>query len=178
MSRTNDRISYEQRGQAILPLSDASFVDGVLHVGEHVCCIAGTLVNDEDYVLKLPSASELEGRMCSFMIQCEAAATLTIKSDGQTVLEADALNPLYVVLWCDGRTGHVIFDRNKNAEIEARIPVPVGGTTGQVLAKASADDGDLGWETPALEIPAGGTIGQVLAKKSATDYDLEWITLP
>ena len=176
MSKANDRISYEQQGQGFLPLSDASFVDGVLRVGEHVCCVVGNLVEDVDYVLKLASASEAEGRLCSIMVTAEDAATLTITSDGQTIFTVDASTSVFAVVWCDGRTWHPVYDRNVMAELNASIPVPAGGTTGQHLAKVAADDGDLEWATPVVEIPAGGTTGQVLAKKSETDFDLEWIT--
>ena len=52
--------------------------------------------------------------------------------------------------------------------------LPSGGTTGQVLAKSSATDGDATWQSTI--IPSGGTADQVLAKASATSYDVEWQT--
>lgn len=51
--------------------------------------------------------------------------------------------------------------------------VPDGGTTGQVLAKASNLDQDTTWATTHYP-PTGGTTGQVLAKSSASDYDWAW----
>lgn len=50
--------------------------------------------------------------------------------------------------------------------------VPDGGTTGQVLAKLSDDDGDADWVDPeAASLPAGGEVGQVLTK---TAGGAEW----
>lgn len=56
--------------------------------------------------------------------------------------------------------------------------LPIGGTTGQVLAKASNADGDANWIDPtggSDELPTGGTTGQVLAKASNSDGDVEWV---
>jgi hypothetical protein len=55
--------------------------------------------------------------------------------------------------------------------------VPAGGSTGQVLAKASATDGDVTFIDPPVALPAGGTTGQVLAKASDSDQDVEWATV-
>ena len=63
--------------------------------------------------------------------------------------------------------------------IETTGGVPEGGTTGQVLQKASNTDYDCEWATAAVPegVPSGGTTGQVLRKASATDYDCEWATV-
>ena len=56
--------------------------------------------------------------------------------------------------------------------------IPAGGSSGQVLAKASATDYDVAWVEQSGgggEVPPGGTTGQVLAKSSNTDYALEWV---
>ena len=50
--------------------------------------------------------------------------------------------------------------------------LPTGGTTGQVLAKASNADGDAIWQNG---IPTGGTAGQVLSKIDSTNYNTQWI---
>jgi hypothetical protein len=70
----------------------------------------------------------------------------------------------------------------KGSDTEARVSaVKRGGTTGQVLAKASDNDLDTEWTDVASSvpdnrlIPAGGADGQVLAKASVTDYDTEWV---
>jgi len=60
--------------------------------------------------------------------------------------------------------------------------VPTGGTTGQVLAKTSASNYALAWQTPASGnapngLPTGGTAGQVLVKNSSVDYDDSWQNL-
>jgi len=54
--------------------------------------------------------------------------------------------------------------------------VPVGGTTGQILAKVDGDDYDTHWIDPPQPLPAGGTTGQVLAKIDGDDYNVQWIT--
>jgi len=51
--------------------------------------------------------------------------------------------------------------------------LPTGGTTGQVLAKASNTAQDAAW-VAIHQVPAGGTTGQVLKKVSDTDYDVAW----
>ena len=51
--------------------------------------------------------------------------------------------------------------------------VPVGGTTGQLLAKTSGTDYATAWTT-SPGIPTGGTTNQVLAKTSGTDYAVGW----
>jgi hypothetical protein len=55
--------------------------------------------------------------------------------------------------------------------------VPAGGTTGQVLTKASTVDYDSSWAAaPSAPngLPVGGTGFQILIKASATDYDSTW----
>lgn len=60
--------------------------------------------------------------------------------------------------------------------------LPSGGTTGQVLTKDSATNGDASWHTPtppgAAEngLPAGGVTGQHLVKASGTDFDASWVS--
>lgn len=54
------------------------------------------------------------------------------------------------------------------------VGVPAGGTTGQVLAKASGADHDTGWSDPAPQLPPGGGAGQLLEKASGTDFDTQW----
>ncbi len=62
------------------------------------------------------------------------------------------------------------------AERPSVAGLPDGGTTGQVLEKASDTDGDATWADPAAGtgVPDGGTTGQVLAKASDTDGDATW----
>lgn len=52
--------------------------------------------------------------------------------------------------------------------------VPVGGTTGQSLVKASDADYDSEWADIDGLLPTGGAAGEVLVKQSATDYDAAW----
>jgi hypothetical protein len=55
------------------------------------------------------------------------------------------------------------------------IPVPIGGTANQVLAKIDSTNYNTQWITPP-SVPAGGTTGQVLTKINATDYNANWQT--
>ena len=175
MSTTQDRISKEQLHQTFFPLSDDSFEGGKLYLGEHVQCVAGTLAGDATYVLNLAPAGTAEGCMCSITVNVGADSVLTVQDGPNTLFNAVTDDSIYAVLFCDGISWHVVWDRNVMVALNARIPVPEGGTEDQLLAKASADDGDLEWIT-VPKIPAGGTTGQVLAKKSNDDFDLEWVT--
>lgn len=56
---------------------------------------------------------------------------------------------------------------------DAAAGIPSGGSTGQVLIKASGEDYALKWGTVA-GIPSGGTTGQVLRKSSNNNYAVEW----
>lgn len=53
--------------------------------------------------------------------------------------------------------------------------VPIGGTTGQRLAKASNIDYDLEWADPGSAFPVGGSTNQVLAKASGATGDVTWV---
>jgi len=55
------------------------------------------------------------------------------------------------------------------------IPVPTGGTAGQMLAKIDSTNYNTQWVTPP-SVPIGGTTGQVLTKVNATDYNANWQT--
>src|SRR5262245_45562473 len=55
--------------------------------------------------------------------------------------------------------------------------VPAGGSTGEVLAKSSADSWDVGWVPAPDEVPAGGDLGDVLTRVTA-GVDWEPITGP
>lgn len=56
--------------------------------------------------------------------------------------------------------------------------VPIGGTTGQILAKQTNTDFDTYWiAAGATGIPVGGTTGQVLTKNSSTNFDASWQTI-
>lgn len=57
--------------------------------------------------------------------------------------------------------------------------VPTGGTTGQVLAKASEDNFVTEWVDPSGGggVPIGGNTGQALVKSSNANYDTEWATV-
>ena len=60
---------------------------------------------------------------------------------------------------------------------DAPAGIPAGGSTGQVLMKASGEDYALKWGTIA-GIPSGGTDGQVLLKDGATNYAVKWGSPP
>lgn len=52
--------------------------------------------------------------------------------------------------------------------------LPVGGSTGQALTKASGTDYDAVWTDSPEGLPVGGSLFQSLVKLSATDYDVGW----
>ena len=56
------------------------------------------------------------------------------------------------------------------------VAIPLGGTTGQVLAKNSDKDGDVTWVDAdnGVSLPSGGVTGQVLIKNSDEDGDAIW----
>lgn len=62
------------------------------------------------------------------------------------------------------------------------VGIPLGGTTGQVLAKNSGNDYDTRWITPDYDsnynIPEGGSQGQFLGKVSAASGDIAWLNVP
>ena len=79
-------------------------------------------------------------------------------------------------------TGKEIDDLLDKADtMNSSAQVPIGGTSGQVLAKKSATDYDLKWVDQSTGgdthgIPSGGISGQVLTKKSSANFDAEWET--
>ena len=70
---------------------------------------------------------------------------------------------------------NITFTANDLTRVAASLPA--GGTTGQILIKDSAADGDASWQDDpggGGGVPAGGTTGQILVKQSATDGDADW----
>ena len=61
-----------------------------------------------------------------------------------------------------------------NPGADAASSIPPGGSAGQVLIKASAEDYSLKWGSISGLLPTGGTDGQVLLKDGATDYAAKW----
>lgn len=64
-----------------------------------------------------------------------------------------------------------------NPGADAASSIPPGGSAGQVLIKASAEDYSLKWGSISGLLPPGGTDGQVLLKDGATDYAVKWGSL-
>jgi len=56
------------------------------------------------------------------------------------------------------------------------IPVPIGGTAGQMLTKIDSTNYNTQWITPP-SVPIGGVAGQYLRKQSATNYDDTWANI-
>lgn len=54
--------------------------------------------------------------------------------------------------------------------------LPTGGSTGQVLAKSTNSDYDVGWVDQTDALPDGGASGQVLTKNSSASGDASWKT--
>lgn len=54
---------------------------------------------------------------------------------------------------------------------------PPGGSLAQVLSKVSGADNDVAWANPTpRDVPVGGSTKQVLAKASGTDRDVAWVS--
>lgn len=93
-----------------------------------------------------------------------------------------------IITSVNGQTGDVVLNASDVGAADASAGIPDGGTSGQVLAKASNDDLDVEWKTLAASdvgaapaaagIPSGGTTGQLLAKESDDDLDVHWVDLP
>lgn len=64
-----------------------------------------------------------------------------------------------------------------NPGADAASGIPPGGSAGQVLVKASAEDYSLKWGSISGLLPTGGTDGQVLLKDGTTDYAVKWGSL-
>lgn len=81
-----------------------------------------------------------------------------------------------------GSTGQVLA-KNTNSDydvgwVDQTDALPDGGDSGQVLTKNSSTDGDASWETPGVALPTGGAAKQILTKNSATDGDASWKDAP
>lgn len=99
--------------------------------------------------------------------QCAAGEQLTtgwIATDtaGKTLQTVTNDDGNLVVRWADAESGSGL---------------PSGGSTGQILTKASDDDGDAVWQDPDSGLPSGGVVGQVLQKISNDNYDADWMTV-
>ena len=79
----------------------------------------------------------------------------------------------YTITYTDGSTP-TTFTVTNGADGSPGVGVPTGGTSGQVLKKASSTDYDTEWGVVEA-LPTGGTTGQVLAKKTNSNYDTEWV---
>ena len=71
----------------------------------------------------------------------------------------------------------VVEQSNGTKKVPLGSVIPDGGTTGQLLAKDSGTDYDLGWIDAPQSLPSGGTTGQVLTKQSNDDNDADWETV-
>ena len=78
------------------------------------------------------------------------------------VLQTDAPSST-TVLWLD-------------TDEPSDIPVPIGGTAGQMLAKIDSTNYNTQWVTPP-SVPIGGTAGQFLRKIDSTDYNAGWANI-
>lgn len=65
----------------------------------------------------------------------------------------------------NGKTGDVVLNANDVGALPSNTPIP---------SKTSDLTNDSGYVTASI-LPIGGTTGQVLAKKSNSDYDMKWV---
>ena len=76
-------------------------------------------------------------------------------------------------VWSDTGDVEVTVKQGIEAYVDRRS-LPLGGTAGQILTKASGTDYDVSWGNAPSTLPSGGSAGQVLMKSSATDGDVSW----
>ena len=62
----------------------------------------------------------------------------------------------------------------KGAPVSGGSPLPAGGTTGQILAKASATPGDAGWVSPAI---LGAQVEVGLVAPATPVYGTVWVKI-
>ncbi len=110
--------------------------------------------------------------------------TLVVPTGGVVTLKRIAANTFKLIGVTISSVAAPVAEAPEDGKQYARIDgswaevasvLPTGGTTGQVLAKTSDNDGEADWTDPASGLPVGGTTGQVLAKASGTDGDVEWV---
>lgn len=63
------------------------------------------------------------------------------------------------------------------AQIASRL-IPAGGATGQALAKSSAADYAVSWQSVQSPLPTTTSAGYVLTQQSATPGDIDWSAAP
>lgn len=85
------------------------------------------------------------------------------------------INDIYTV---DGRSWRWTGSVWESVTVTISGPTGPAGVVQQTSAPSNTSvlwlDTD---EVPDVPVPAGGATGQVLAKASATDYDSEWVTV-
>lgn len=95
---------------------------------------------------------------------------------GSTVWGSIITNMLQDIAVVDGGTG---ASDAAGARANLGVPslaqaVPAGGSSGQVLAKNSAANNDVSWQTIPGSLPLGGNRAQVLIKNTNTSGDVKW----
>lgn len=148
MSKTAQRIAREQADQPVFYISDDSFESGVCKVEPHKTIVIGSLVEEGTYNILMPSPSECPGQVCAIAVYSEtedAGVTINLQANGtnlvSTVTSPDGVN---AVLFSDGLYWNVIYNMAAETSVGLKL-LPAGGTTGQVLAKASDDNFDVAW---------------------------------
>jgi len=97
------------------------------------------------------SATATEQQRTITWAQVAAAGLAVVSTNAPTVDDDETLGYQVGWKWFDSTTDrlYVLEDASDGAAVwTPLVPVPAGGTTGQVLAKASDTDFDLAWVTP------------------------------
>lgn len=131
--------------------------------------------------------SEIVEEEASKETTVQLATISTIESDGVTITldgNDDATDKHYKantgILFKVGDRVKVVKESGSYiVEYPVGVPnsnlmVPSGGTTGQVLSKASDDSYDFAWTTATNPLPSGGAKNALLIKDSAQSYDVAW----
>ena len=135
-------------------------------------CYSMTLISNDSNFEKISDAPSAKGQLI---------ITQGTRNRNASVIFIDESYNVYIYNGSVGAPEVAQWLRLLTSKDAAGIGTPVGGTTGQILAKVSDDDFDTAWEdvpNAPNGIAAGGTDGQMLIKSSDDDYETEWVDVP
>lgn len=128
--------------------------------------------------LKIPTkTSELENDS-GYITEAQVGAVTSVNDQiGDVVLDAEDVGALPDTTVIPTKVSELENDAGYVTAAQQGGVTSVNGESGIVVLDAT-DVGALPSNTPIHNIPSGGTSGQILAKASGSDYDAEWITAP
>jgi len=150
---------------------------------------AGNLSWTNNGGLSNPATVNIQGRGLTIVGIVEDPSDLPETADDYVTYLVGDEPPYHGYIYDEGTWVDLglIGKGDKGDKGDPGVGVPTGGTTGQVLKKASSTNYDVEWANESgtvlsvdgktgnvTVLPTGGTSGQVLSKASGTDYDVEW----